>query len=292
MESKSHALMAGLFTLALLAAVLFGGWWLNRDKTEMIPYVMQTKMSVSGLNPQAAVRYRGLDVGKVSDIRFDKTEPGQILVFFGVNPDTPMTKSTYGMLAYQGVTGIAYIELNDDGTNSEPLPSSEAQVARIEMRPGLMTALQTKASSILDDTRKVVKELTFLFKQENQEALISTLKSINKAAVSIEKSSRELQPTLEKLPGLTEKTERMMESITALSNEMGSLSQNLTTVIGSNNPTDSMTKLQSMAEDLNTLLHTVNTTLDQFNQRPAGLLFGAPGPKPGPGEPGYSASPN
>lgn len=292
MESKSHALMAGLFTLALLAAVLFGGWWLNRDKTEMIPYVMQTKMSVSGLNPQAAVRYRGLDVGKVSDIRFDQTEPGQILVFFGVNPDTPMTKSTYGMLAYQGVTGIAYIELNDDGTNSEPLPSSEAKIARIEMRPGLMTALQTKASSILDDTRKVVKELAFLFKQENQEALISTLKSINKAAVSIEKASRELQPTLEKLPGLTEKTERMMESITVLSNEMGSLSQNLTTVIGGSNPTDSMTKLQSMAEDLNTLLHTVNTTLDQFNQRPAGLLFGAPGPKPGPGEPGYSASPN
>ncbi|MDR0934304.1 MAG: MlaD family protein, partial [Burkholderiaceae bacterium] len=94
MENKSHALLAGLFTLVLLAAVLLGGWWLNRDKTVLIPYVMATRLSVSGLSPQAAVRYRGLNVGKVNEIRFDSAVPGQILVFFGVRPETPMTEST------------------------------------------------------------------------------------------------------------------------------------------------------------------------------------------------------
>lgn len=292
MESKSHALMAGLFTLALLAAVLLGGWWLNRDKTETIPYVMATKLSVAGLSPQAAVRYRGLDVGKVSEIRFDTAVPGQILVFFGVRPETPMTESTYGMLAYQGVTGIAYVELNDDGSRPQPLPSSETHVAQIEMRAGLMADLQTKANAILDETQKLTREMASLFKPENQELLISTLKSINKAATEIEKSSRELQPTLAKLPDVADKTGKMMDSVTALSTELGGLSQSLTSFVGSSNPAESMTQLQSLAEDLHTSLQSINTTLDQFNQRPAGLLFGAPGPAPGPGEAGYSASSN
>lgn len=292
MESKSHALMAGLFTLALLAAVLLGGWWLNRDKTEMIPYVMATKLSVSGLNPQATVRYRGLDVGKVSDIRFDTAVPGQILVFFGVRPETPMTESTFGVLAYQGVTGIAYIELNDDGSRPQPLPSSETRVAQIEMRAGLMADLQTKANGILDETQKLTRDMATLFKPENQALLINTLKSINKAAMEIEKSSRELQPTLVKLPEIADKTGKMMDSVTALSNELGELSQNLTTFVGSSNTSESMTQLQSLAEDLHTSLQSLNTTLDQFSQRPSGLLFGAPGPTPGPGEAGYSASSN
>jgi len=289
MESKSHALMAGMFTLALLAAVLLGGWWLNRDKTEVIPYVMATRLSVAGLNPQAAVRYRGLDVGKVSEIRFDTAVPGQILVYFGVRPETPMTESTFGMLAYQGVTGIAYVELNDDGSRPQPLPSSEAHIAQIEMRASRMAELQTKANDILDETRKLAQEMALLFKPENQELLVSTLKSINKAATEIEKSSRELQPVLARLPDVADKTGRMMDSVTALSTELGGLSQS---VVGGSNPGESMTQMQSLAEDLQTSLQSINTTLDQFSQRPAGLLFGAPGPAPGPGEAGYSASSN
>ncbi len=285
MESKSHALMAGLFTLGLLIAVLLGGWWLNRDKTELVPYVMATRLSVAGLNPQATVRFRGLDVGKVSDIRFDQSEPGQILVFFGVRPETPMTSSTYGTLAYQGVTGIAYIELNDDGSNSQPLASSENDIACIEMRPGLMAALQTKTNSILDETRKLTKEMAMLFQKENQEVIIETLRNISKAAQELERTSRKLQPTLEKLPELADKTTKVMDNVAILSSDLKS-------IVGSSNPSESLSQLESLASDLDTLVQSLNTTVDQFNQRPTGILFGSPGPLPGPGEPGFSAKSN
>ncbi|MCL1886802.1 MAG: MlaD family protein [Betaproteobacteria bacterium] len=290
MESKSHALMAGLFTLALLAAVLLGGWWLNRDRTELVPYVMATKLSVAGLNPQATVRYRGLNVGRVTEIRFDSAVPGQILVFFGVRPETPMTKSTFGMLVFQGVTGMAFVELNDDGSDPQPLPSSNERIAQIEMRPGLLTDLQTKANAILDETQRITKEVSTFLGPENQEVLMNTFKSINRAATEIERSSRDLQPTLAKLPGVADKAGQTMESVTALSDELRELSQNLTAFAGNNTTSDSVIRLQSLAEDLHTSLQSINSTLDQFRQRPAGLFFGAPGPAPGPGEPGHRAS--
>ena len=149
MENKAHALIAGLFTVALLIAALLGVMWFNSDRVERIPYEIATKLSVPGLNPQADVRYRGLDAGKVDSITFDPKVPGQILIRIKINPDTPMTQSTFATLGYQGVTGIAYIQLDDDGSKPLKLDSSKQHLARIELRPSLFDNLQTKGAVIL-----------------------------------------------------------------------------------------------------------------------------------------------
>ena len=134
MENKAHALIAGLFTVVLLLAAIFGVMWFNGDRVQRVPYEIATKLSVPGLNPQADVRYRGLNVGRVDTIVFDPQSPGQILIRLKINLDTPMTPATYGTLGYQGVTGIAYIQLDDDGSNPAKLASSASKPARITLR--------------------------------------------------------------------------------------------------------------------------------------------------------------
>ena len=114
MENKSHAFMAGLFTLVLLAAVAASVYWFNRDNRERVPYDLVAHTNVTGLNPESAVRYRGLAVGKVESIKFDPRTPGQILIRILVNEGTPMTQSTFATLSYQGVTGLAFVQLDDD----------------------------------------------------------------------------------------------------------------------------------------------------------------------------------
>ena len=67
MENKAHAMIAGLFTIAMLAIAVLAAIWFNRDREVRVPYQIATRLSVPGLNPQAAVRYRGLDeVGRAS----------------------------------------------------------------------------------------------------------------------------------------------------------------------------------------------------------------------------------
>ena len=124
MENKSHAFIAGLFTVCLVTAALLIVWFLNMDRTVKQPYMIATNLSIPGLNPQATVRFRGLDVGKVTNIAFNKDDPGEILIYFEVKEDTPMTESTYATLTYQGVTGIASIELDDDESSDTRLVTS------------------------------------------------------------------------------------------------------------------------------------------------------------------------
>ena len=137
MENRSHALTTGFFTITLLIAAILYGLWFNRDRVERTPYVIATTQAIPGLNPQAPIRYRGLEVGRVGGIDFDPKVAGQILVVLNIDSDAPITTTTFASLGYQGVTGIAFIALDDDKVGSPLLRSSADHPARIPLRSGL-----------------------------------------------------------------------------------------------------------------------------------------------------------
>lgn len=311
MENKAHALLAGLFTVALLAAVVAIAMWLGRDETEMVPYEIATKLSVPGLNPQAAVRYRGLEVGKVDSIDFDPNVPGQILVHLRVQADTPITQSTYGTLGYQGVTGIAYVQLDDDGSKPVRVHSSEKQVARIEMRASLFDTLQSKGMEILKQAEELTRRVNGMLTPANEKMILSSFQSIGEAAQEIETIPRQLQPTLAKLPELADQTSQTLASINALSRDVSALSKNLDTLTsGLQGPDGTVSRLSNtidqvgavanrletealpLAHDARSTLRALNRTIDTFREQPQSILFGASGRAPGPGEAGFAAPGN
>lgn len=308
MENKSHALIAGIFTVVLLTVAILIGIWFNRDREERVPYQIATQLSVPGLTPQAAVRYRGLDVGKVENITFDPDVAGQILVHISVRPNTPMTQSTFATLGYQGVTGIAYIQLDDDGTRPVKLPSSEQQIARIEMRPSLFDQLQTRGLEILQQTEEVAKRINTILEPDNQKAIIAAFHNVSKAATEVETIPRQLQPTLEKLPALTTQAQQAMSALTTLSKDASALTSNLnnftTALQAPGGPIETLAKsaeqigaaankLQHdtlpLANDARSSLRALNRTLDNVSEHPQSILFGSPAMTPGPGEPGFVA---
>lgn len=114
MENKSHAMAAGSFVLCLLALLIGLTLWLTRDRNDYREFEMTTEEAISGLQNQATVRYKGVAVGKVTLITFDDLNKGQVLIRIAVDSKAPVTPTgTYGTLGYQGVTGLAYVQLDD-----------------------------------------------------------------------------------------------------------------------------------------------------------------------------------
>lgn len=302
MENKSHALMAGLFTLLLLAAAVFVALWLGRDHTDYVPYQLATTQSIPGLNPQAEVRYRGLEVGRVGDITFDPREPGQILIHIRVRPDTPVTRSTYGTLGYKGVTGIAYVELDDTGESDVPVKSSEENVAQIPMVPGFLDALQDRGVVILERIDALTQRFSGLLNEDNEQVIVQAFANVSKAAEALQKVPQQLEPTLKRMPEVMKQTEKTLASLGALAQE---LEQTAATV---NAPEGTLEKfseaadqVRSMAEeiereaipltsDARRSLGNIDRTLENFNNEPRRFLFGGGQRRaPGPGEEGFVA---
>ncbi|RJF97537.1 MlaD family protein [Noviherbaspirillum saxi] len=307
MENKSHALVAGVFTLVLLAAAILLGLWFNRDRVEWVPYQIATKLSIPGLNPQADVRYRGLDVGKVDEIAFDPKVPGQILVQISVRPDTPITQSTFATLGYQGVTGIAYVQLDDDGSRPVRVPSSPQQVARIEMRPSLFDELQNRGLAILQQTEEVAKRINTMLDPASQKAILGAFDNVSKAATALETIPKNLQPTLDRLPAVTAQAQQTLATLNTLSKDAGNLTRSLNGLAtGLQGPHGALERISGsieqvgavadklehetlpLANDARSSLRALNRTLDNLSERPQSVLFGSSIVAPGPGEDGFA----
>lgn len=304
MENKAHAMIAGLFTIAMLVVAVLAAIWFNRDREVRVPYQLATKLSVPGLNPQAAVRYRGLDVGRVDRIGFDPQVAGQILVDISVKPDTPITRSTFATLGYQGVTGLAYVQLDDEGGNPARVPSSKEHLARIELRPSLLDSLQTRGLAILVQTEELTKRLSVMLNDENQQTILTAFSNVSRAAVAIEALPKQLEPTLAAMPALTSEAQRSLAALTRLARNADQLATGL------QGPGGAVARVGAAADDVSSVvdrfaievlpltsdvrasLRVLNRTLNGLSERPQSILFGGPGVRPGPGETGFAAPAN
>jgi phospholipid/cholesterol/gamma-HCH transport system substrate-binding protein len=288
-----------MLVVAVLAAI-----WFNRDREVRVPYQLATKLSVPGLNPQAAVRYRGLDVGRVDRIGFDPQVAGQILVDISVKPDTPITRSTFATLGYQGVTGLAYVQLDDEGGNPARVPSSKEHLARIELRPSLLDSLQTRGLAILVQTEELTKRLSVMLNDENQQTILTAFSNVSRAAVAIEALPKQLEPTLAAMPALTSEAQRSLAALTRLARNADQLATGL------QGPGGAVARVGAAADDVSSVvdrfaievlpltsdvrasLRVLNRTLNGLSERPQSILFGGPGVRPGPGETGFAAPAN
>lgn len=308
MENKSHALMAGIFTIVLLIAAVLIALWFNRDRVERVPYEIATTLSVPGLNPQAGVRYRGLDVGRVDAVLFDPQKPGQILIRFSVSKDTPITRSTFATLSYQGVTGLAYVQLDDDGKDPTLLPSTKNKVARIELRPGLLDTLQIRGLAILKQTEELASRINTLLSDDNRKAILEAFTDVSAAADKVAEVPDKLQPTLDRLPALAARADSALTSLNKLSDDATILTNNLNAfttklnapdgpLAGFGSTVDRVGSAAALIEyqavpligETRSSMRALNRTLETFNQRPQSILFGSGPAQPGPGEAGFSA---
>ncbi|AKU23539.1 MlaD family protein [Massilia sp. MB5] len=309
MENKSHALMTGFFTLALLTAAVLFGIWFNRDRIERNPYLLATTLSIPGLNPQAAVRYRGLEVGKVDDIDFDPNNAGQIIVHLSVDPETPITRTTYATLGYQGVTGIAYIQLDDESVGSPRLGTSKAHPSRIPLQPGLFDQLEKRGKAILSQSEEAAAKLNTLLSPENQKTILAAFADVSATAKSYRELSQQLAPTVDKLPALADQAHSTLASVNRLATDVNKLTTSLqgpdgaiTRIAGTvdrvGNSLDAVTSgielealpgITGLTDETRSSMRAVRRTMNTLNDRPQSILFGAPGTPPGPGEDGFVA---
>lgn len=302
MENRAYALAAGLFTLLLGSGVFATAVWFSGETVETSNYLLVSRHAVSGLNPQAAVRYRGVTVGKVVSIDFDPLEPRSILVEISVRTGTPLSRGTYAQLGSQGVTGLSYVILDDDGSKPEPLAAEGGKLARIEVRPSFFDNVSASGQEMIDSFSQVAKRVNTLLSEENQRHLVSALRNLDQASGKVAALATSLEPAAKALPALAndvsttfrraetllvslnqpvDSFERAARSAEHLSIQGVAVSE---TVLS-----ESLPRLNVLLEDLQRSSHGLERLLSEINEQPHSVVFGKNPLPPGPGEPGFAS---
>lgn len=295
MENRSHALIAGLFVILLSAAMAITAIWLSGETADHAHYMLMSEGSVSGLNPQAAVRFRGVKVGKVEDIGFDPKNSRFIQIRIGVDRNVPLTKGVFATLGYQGVTGLAYVQLDDDGNQSELLQTSETNLAHIPMRSSTLENIVYSGQDLLNSVNETVKKMNILLNDQNQERFSHILKNMEAASSSFGSFTDQLQPNLKTLPKLTNETssllknaDQLVKNINKIVEKVGqqggivdNLSQSAEDLAGT------IPKFHEAIDGIIRDTRSIDRVLLQLEEQPRSLIFGKPPLPPGPGEDGF-----
>lgn len=308
METKINYAVVGLFVLLLSGAMIAGVLWLstgNQYSKAFDTYVAYMQESVAGLNLNAPVKYRGVNVGKVNKIALDESNPEQVKLELSIERGTPITVDTIAVLKAQGLTGIAYIELSGGNSSTALLkPGNAPPYPVIKTGLSLLGRLDVGMTGLLINLNKTSENLNTLLDDENRVALKKTLVHVAEITGSMAARKAEIEKTLNntalamenmakissQLPALIEQIGRSADSLEKMGKDTSRASNSVGKIFDGISPgavhfaEEGLPQLEKLIVEMRELSLSLQQISRQVEQDPSILFLGKDARQRGPGE--------
>lgn len=293
--------LVGLFVLVLGAALVAIVLWLAsggafRQKFDIYLAVMDE--SVAGLNLNAPVKYNGVDVGQVREIRLDPGNPERVNLRFAIESGTPVKEDTVAVLKTQGLTGIAYVELSG-GTRESPLlrAAANGQYPVIPTKPSLSARLENVLTNVLAKLDNTSSSINAILSDQNKAAFTSALadiaavsrtiaarkETLDAAIASAARAAAQAGPVLERIDRAASAVDKMGVEVARTSASAGKTVDSVGADL-SRFSAETLPELERLLGELSVLATSLRRLSDQTERNPAGILFGRTAVPAGPGE--------
>lgn len=194
MDYKASEIKAGIFiTISVILFVIFLAIIVGMNSfSEKETYLTRFRY-VGGIEKGSAVRYAGLQVGSVIDVRLaDDGYPGAEVVM-QVEKNTPIRSDSRAFMTTIGIMGSTYIEITS-GTADEPLLTSGALIPSEEVTG--FAQMSGLASTAIDELTELLHGMNDLLNERNKQRISEMIASLNQIAQLTEKN---LKVTLENM---------------------------------------------------------------------------------------------
>ena len=314
MTPKSSYVLVGLFVLLLGVALIGGILWLSTGgpPKDFDFYLVYMTESVSGLSIDAPVKYRGVNVGRVRDIRLNPVNPEEVRLLLVVQEGTPINADTRATLEVQGLTGVAHVNLSGGGQDSAPLlKERDEPYPVIETNPSLLTRLDESVSTLLDNLIETSANLNELLNEDNRAAVNATLGNIENMTADFAEQTARFDALVDKLDRTLDSANRAAEGLPELINQIETSAKSFETMSNTFNETgvalrgagedlqetlssagedlrgftaDSLPEASALVAELRVAARNLRRMSERLQADPSMILFGPPKPEPGPGE--------
>ncbi len=268
MESRANYLMVGTFVLILMGGLLVFVVWLSKFQVaaEFTHYRIVFSDTVTGLRDGSPVRYNGVKVGEVLDIRLDPENPTHVIVEIEVQKLTPVRQDTTATLELQGLTGARYVLLKGGAPDSPLLSGTDGQLPTVAAGSSPFEQVLQGAPEVLDNVNALLARSQALLSDENIaniHRVVANVATLSDALANqggnIEKLVEDASATMANLQGATNSLHEMANS---LQKDSKLLIERTDSVLGSIDSLakNSDTTVTEVGAELQTLIGTLNGT--------------------------------
>lgn len=307
MDTKVNFFRIGIFVIILFFSMLIFIFWLGKygfEKKRFDTYTVYFTESVSGLNIESPVKYKGLEVGVVDNIKINQKNSEEIEINIKISKQTPIKEDNFAILGTLGLTGLKYLELKGGSKESPLLQENKDGKKIINSKTSIFTTLEDSTEDITRELEILLVQSKKLLNDKNIENLTNIFESSNKTSKNIElltsyliKKEDVLDQLLKELIILSKKSG---DSFVGMKSSAATVKKSAATVMALSKELiielkkgtydikeisqKSFHKLNiSLEEVQNTLIKTQNV-IDNIEESPADIIFKQKNIKLGPGE--------
>ena len=218
MEREANYVAVGVFVLLLLImGVLFLYWYADsREHRDFVRYEIYFDGTVSGLTEGGPVRYLGVEVGRVQRIRIDPRADNRVQVVADIDSTTPVSDRTLAQLSLQGVTGLLYIDLQqqrpDDyrrvlaAVPSERYPVIRSVHSDLDQFLSSLPSLTLRLNDLFDRSSRLLSD-------SNIRALTRMVDNLDQVAAGLPRSTRNVDGLVDALRATTASAQRLIDDL-------------------------------------------------------------------------------
>ncbi len=308
MEAKFNFAVVGAFVLLLGTALIGGVLWLTSGRyygKSYDTYLAYLTESVSGLNLNAPVKYRGVDVGFVRGIVLNPANVEEVRLTLSIESGTPVKQDTVATLQTQGLTGIAYVELMGGRRESPPLvakPGDSYPVIR--SGPSLFARLDTSVTVLVEKATRALDNINAVLDEENRRAISQTLADLRVVSHTLATRSATVDAALAdagrttanaarftaELPALVQRIERSADAFDRMTQSLASAGTSAGQLVeGSRGEVaqftgETLPEVRQLIGELREVTRTLRRTTSELERNPGTPVWGRPPAQRGPGD--------
>lgn len=322
MESRFNYTFTGLFVVVFAIGLIAFAFWLGKygqDEHDYRRFHVYITESISGLAPEAAVKYNGVDVGKVEAIRINPDNNEEVELTLKIKKETPVKTDSYAILKFYGITGLAFIEIVGGSKNAPLMMENGQRASIIQSRPSMITRLDESLSNVAIKLTATLDHADRLFNDENIENVQMSLRHLRSLSEQIDGYQKEIKALLEQSATLEANATRAFDAMNKAAGSVKNTSDNVNELVQTK-MTATLESLEKTSRESHTLIRKLEASLDRgdydlrtiaspatselselitqtriltqememtlrdLRESPSDLLFKKSTPKPGPGE--------
>ncbi|HTV51570.1 MAG TPA: MlaD family protein [Steroidobacteraceae bacterium] len=300
MEREANYAAVGAFVvLVVVMAGLFVYWYSDtHEHREYARYEIYFDGSVAGLTRGAAVRYLGVDVGRVIALHVDPHNASRVQVIAAIDVTAPISDRTVAQLSMQGITGVLYIDLLQSPRNvrlAEAVPSERYPVIR-STRSNL-DVLLAGLPEMVKLASGAIERLDRVMSDDNIASISETLGNLGRASADLpgtlhqvrdlvadlQSSSGELRATLLSVHSIVADSapqlRQTLERVATVADRLASASTQINQLIAENRSDlraftrDSLPELQPLLHDARDAAAEIRDLARSLRQDPTQILY-------------------
>jgi phospholipid/cholesterol/gamma-HCH transport system substrate-binding protein len=280
METKANYVAVGAFVLACVIGLVVTIMWLAgvQYSQEYAYYQAYFKGSVTGLGKGTVTRYNGIEVGRITDLQFDPSDPQRVIVTMQVQPNLNIREDSVASIDSQGLTGGSFVEITGGTAKSPLLVAKEGErYPVIRTKQSTFAQLQQSAPELVAKLNTAASRLNDVLNDNNRRAIAHVLANLDETTQVIARRSADIDATIAhanevmaKLDDTANGLKPTMQQVDLTVRKYGKVADDADAFING----DGLSQLSDLIGESRRLVANLSEFSGKLNRQPTELLFG------------------